>query len=100
MDCCSSLEQQVWDVQRFNLTKLASTWTIAGTAQVYVDGQSDDGVFAMSYTLDKDPKSTGLTWWGTTYVKIEGRKAPSFNPDAPIIPSGTAYALVDSGASH
>eukprot|EP00971_Amphidinium_carterae_P085607 1694121-Amphidinium_carterae.1 len=54
----------------------------------------------MSYTLDKDSKSTGLIWWGTTYVKIEGRKAPSANVTTPIIPSGTAYALVDGGASH
>eukprot|EP00971_Amphidinium_carterae_P307619 6113286-Amphidinium_carterae.1 len=84
----------------YNVSKLASTWKIAGTAPVYVDGQSDDGVFTMSYTLDKDPKSTGLTWWGTTYVKIKGRKAPSANANMPIIPSGTAYALVDSGASH
>eukprot|EP00971_Amphidinium_carterae_P067650 1339740-Amphidinium_carterae.1 len=51
----------------------------------------------MSYTVDKDPKSTGLTWWGTTYVKIEGRKAAPHDPNKPIIPTSTAYALVDSG---
>eukprot|EP00971_Amphidinium_carterae_P186611 3704287-Amphidinium_carterae.1 len=54
----------------------------------------------MSYTLDTDPKSTGLTWWGTTYVKIEGRKTPTVTAASPIVPSGAAYALVDSGASH
>eukprot|EP00971_Amphidinium_carterae_P034644 681998-Amphidinium_carterae.2 len=84
----------------YNVSKLASTWKIAGTAPVYVDGQSEDGGFTMSYTLDKDPKSTGLTWWGTTYVKIEGREAPSANVNTPIVSSGAAYALVDSGASH
>eukprot|EP00971_Amphidinium_carterae_P122951 2433701-Amphidinium_carterae.1 len=45
----------------YNVSKLAGVWQIAGNAAIYVDGESEDGEFNMSYTLDKDPKSTGLT---------------------------------------
>eukprot|EP00971_Amphidinium_carterae_P096772 1915625-Amphidinium_carterae.1 len=63
----------------------------------------------MSYTVDTDPHSIGMDWWGTTYVQIDAAvpmdhaaeprvKVPG-RGDA-VVPSGEAYALVDSGASH
>eukprot|EP00971_Amphidinium_carterae_P335526 6471434-Amphidinium_carterae.1 len=37
-------------------------------------------VSSMSYTVDRDPRSTGFDWWGITYVKTEeGRINPQAN---------------------
>eukprot|EP00971_Amphidinium_carterae_P004389 87869-Amphidinium_carterae.1 len=64
----------------------------------------------MSYTVDTDPHSIGMDWWGTTYVQIDAAspvghaaeprvKAQPGRGDA-VVPSGEAYAFVGSGASH
>eukprot|EP00971_Amphidinium_carterae_P177258 3515330-Amphidinium_carterae.2 len=83
----------------FKVSKLQGTWNIAQAAPVSVDGCSTNGEFNMSYTVDTDPHSIGMDWWGTTYVKIDGKRANTPVSTA-VIPSREAYALVDSGASH
>eukprot|EP00971_Amphidinium_carterae_P052683 1037009-Amphidinium_carterae.1 len=74
----------------FRVTKLKSNWHIASAAPVCVDGWTSTREFNMSYTVDTDPQSIGMDWWGTTYVKIDANSAAA--PAAPannaVVPSG------------
>eukprot|EP00971_Amphidinium_carterae_P220938 4386497-Amphidinium_carterae.1 len=87
----------------FQVSKLKRAWNIAEAAPVYVDGCTMTGEFNMSYTVDTDPHSIGMDWWGTTYVQIDAASpvAQSAEPRVKaqpgrgeaVVPSGEAYAL-------
>eukprot|EP00971_Amphidinium_carterae_P048998 965311-Amphidinium_carterae.1 len=61
------------------------------------------GEFNMSYTVDTDPHSIGMDWWGTTYVQIDAA-SPVVQSAEPVLrlslvrPGGKLLVALSRGA--